>query len=50
MNTFETVDNILAYNMLKENGIELYVPNRYIFNTIEEITNCISSMSWEFQV
>ena len=49
MNTFETVDNILAYNMLKENGIELYVPNRYIFNTIEEITNCISSMSWEFQ-
>ena len=37
MNIFETVDNILAYNMLKENGIELYVPNRYIFNTIRKL-------------
>ena len=49
INTFETLDNVSAYNMLKETGMELYIPNRYIFNTIEEITNCISSMSWEYQ-
>lgn len=49
MNTYETLDNSVAYNMLKEKGIEIYIPYRYGFQNIEQITDCITAMSWEYQ-
>ena len=49
MNTFETIDNAIAYHTLKQHGIELFIPYRFTFNNIDEITNNISNMSWEHQ-
>jgi hypothetical protein len=49
LQTFNTEDNVLSYHTLKQHGININVPYRFVFNNIDEITNCITNMSWEQQ-